>query len=476
MKMMEKQGIVTRWLNSNTTLKVLLVLNLLQVLGIMWATRNVVLSDTWSYLALAEGLLHGNYSMWWQLPIEIPDTFRAPGYPLVLATVIKVFGNYKVVKVINFLLYCAGVFLSLAVIKRFDTRPIARNIFLILLIPSINIPYYVMQAYTDIPTLFGICAVVFIATRPGRLPWYLALVQGLLFAILFQLKPVFLLLPLVYYVAMWLVERKKFQFRTHALSFSIFVVSLLPFGFWNLQHHGIFQVTPLQGGGGYMHFGFWCGKMPNYTDHISLRNFTGDEVFDFVPPSTIPANIQEFESEWADILAIVDPLKNRTDSIMLTSRPLVSYTVENTFNSEYTRTREKLLMDKAVGHMLDDPWYTIKYKVFSAVRLWVIGIQVTDFREASMLGKLQMLYASITTGIIFTLMMIVVPLAIWRKRLRIAEIWPLAILVGYTWLIHVPFTIQSRYTICVRFTMMALVAIAIASLWSKSEDPRAPIQ
>ena len=103
--------------------------------------------------------------------------------------------------------------------------------------------------------------------------------------------------------------------------------------------------------------------------------------FDFVPPSTIPANIQEFESEWADILAIVDPLKTKVDSIMLASRPLVTYSVENTFNSEYTRTREKLLMDKAIGHMLDDPWYTIKYKVYSAVRLWVIGIQVTDFHN-----------------------------------------------------------------------------------------------
>ena len=112
----------------------------------------------------------------------------------------------------------------------------------------------------------------------------------------------------------------------------------------------------------------------------------------------------------------------------------------------------------------------------SAVRLWVIGIQVTDFREASFLGKMQMLYASITTGIIFTLMMIIVPLAFWRKRLRLAEIWPLALLVGYTWLIHVPFTIQSRYTICVRFTMMALVALAIASLWSKAADPRPPIE
>ncbi len=473
---MEKQGILTRCLNARTTFKVLLVLNLLQVMIMMWATRNVVLSDTWSYLALAESLLHGEYSLWWELPTEIPDTFRAPGYPMVLATVIKVFGNYKVVKVFNLVMYFAGILLSLKVIERFDARLMAQNIFLILLIPSINIPYYIMQAYTDIPTLFGICAVVFIATRSGPLPWYLALVQGLLFAFLFQLKPVFLLLPLAFYSVMWFVERKQFQIRPHALSFGIFVLSLLPFGFWNLKHHGVFQVTPLQGGGGYMHFGFWCGKMPNYTDHISLRNFTGDEVFDFVPPSTVPANIQEFESEWADILAIVDPLKTEVDTIMLASRPLVTYSVENTFNSEYTRTREKLLMDKAIEHMLDDPWYTIKYKVYSAVRLWVIGIQVTDFREASMAGKIKSLYATVTTGIIFLLFIVLVPMALWLKRLNIARIWPLAIVVGYAWFIHIPFTIQSRYTICVRFTMMAFVALAIASLWYKKDEIRTPAQ
>ena len=63
-------------------------------LAMMWATRHVMLSDAWSYIALAEGILHGEYSMWWPLEGHYPDTFRAPGYPLLVAAVMAITGTW----------------------------------------------------------------------------------------------------------------------------------------------------------------------------------------------------------------------------------------------------------------------------------------------------------------------------------------------------------------------------------------------
>ena len=72
-------------LDNRRTFQWLLGMNILVVFATLLISRNTFLSDGWSYLGLAEGILHGEYSMWWTLDEPYPDTFRAPGYPLLIA-------------------------------------------------------------------------------------------------------------------------------------------------------------------------------------------------------------------------------------------------------------------------------------------------------------------------------------------------------------------------------------------------------
>lgn len=451
-------------LDRRSTFNLLLVLNVLMVLVTLWLTRNTTLSDSWSYLSLAEGLLHGEYSMWWPLEGYYADTFRAPGYPLFIAFFIKIFGSWQATKVAHFILYWVALHLTFRTIERFDPRRSTRSIFLLLLLPMMNIPFYITQLYTEIPVLAALALVLHLFLAPGRWSLGKAMVIGLCLGFIFLCKPIFLLFPFLLTAGTFLFDRSKMDFRGHGTMLGVFVLTLLPFGFWNLRHHGVFKVTPVEGGGGYMHFAYWCGKMPNYQDHISLGNFTGDELVRFTPEDSVPAHIAAFEQEWAGINARLEPLLTEKDSIMLASFDKMPYAVQQTYNSKYSLLREKLLVDLAIDHMVHDPWYTLAYKSYSAVRLWVIGIQRGDFKNASLGGKLQMLYATLSTGLVFLLALVVLPLAYKRGYLRMRTSWPLLAALVYTGVLHIPFTIQARYTVCVRFAMFALMAMAIAGL------------
>lgn len=463
-----------RWLGRRDVFLVLVALHVLVACSVLWAARGTVLSDSWSYLALAEGILNGRYSMWWELTEFYPDTFRAPGYPLFVALVIKLFGSWKAALGVQFVMYWLALYFALRTIRDIDPRRAVRSLFLLLLLPLINVPFYIGQLYTEVPVLLALGIVVHWAVRPGRWSVATAVGAGLLLGFAFQCKPAFLLLPPAFVLAAWWFQRREADVRGLGLMLLVFGATLVPFGAWNMRHHGVFRVTPLDGGGGYMHFSYWCGKFPGYTDRFSLGNFAGEEILRFTPVDSIPANIARYEREWAMINARTLPLLTAKDSVMLASHDRVSYpAVENTFNTDFVLAREKLLTERGLRLMWEDPWYTLAYKSYSAVRLWVIGIQPNELREATTIGRLRMLYGTGTTALIFLLFIVLVPLAYWRRAIDLRSTWPLLLVVAYVGLVHVPFTIQSRYTVCVRFAMLALLALAAARLaWrSGSSNP-----
>lgn len=447
---------------------VLLVLNATVTLAMMWATRNTMLSDGWSYLGLADGIVHGEYSMWWPLAEDYPDTFRAPGYPLLISMVMMVTGGWKAMIALQLVLYIVALVLALRTVKWFDPRIQVRSVFLLLLLPMVNVPFYITQIYTEIPALAAVSAALYLSTRYKRWSWGKAILVGLLFGFIFQCRPVFLFFPFMSVVIHHVVNKRSSDTRGQLLALTVFVATLLPFGAWNLRNHGVFQVTPLEGAGGYMHFGYWCGKMPGYTEHVYWHNFTGDELVRFTPEDSVAAHIAAFEKEWADIKTQLAPLLTRKDSVMMSERSAMPYAAINSFNTQYTQLREKLLFQKGKEHLLGDLGYTIAYKSYTAMRLWVIGIQRGDYHAASSSGKLKLLFATGVTGLLFLLFIWLVPLAYYRRVLDWRTTWQYLLYLGYFTLIHLPFTIQSRYTLCVRFVMFALLAFAISGLlWGK---------
>ncbi len=454
------------WLGRRDVFIGLVVANVLVTCIVLWASRGTILSDTWTYLALAEGILHGRYSMWWPMEEFYPDTFRAPGYPMFVAIVIKLLGTWKTVLAVQFVMYWAAIHFVLRTIRELDPSRAVRSLFLVLLLPMVNIPFYIGQLYTEIPVLLVMSVVGYLAVRPK--PWSVgvAMLTGFLLGFAFQCKPAFLLLPPLLLVVGWWCHRKEgwAWLKGYTVMVTVFGVTLLPFGLWNLRHHGVFKVTPLDGGGGYMHFSYWCGKFPGYRDTFSLGNFAGDEIIRFTPQDSIPANIERYSREWAMINARTVFLLTAKDSLMLASRGKMPYPVEPTYNSKFVLTRERLLTERGLKLMWEDPWYTLAYKSYSAVRLWVIGLQPSDFHEASFGGRVQMIHATVSTGLSFLMFLALVPLAYRRRAIDLRRTWPLLVMLFYVTLVHIPFTIQSRYTVCVRLVMLTLLTFGVMGL------------
>ncbi len=456
------------FLRSERTVRILFLINMAVALGMAWMTRDIVLGDTSSYLGLAEGILHGNYSMWWELGPDYPDTFRAPGFPLFIAIIIKTFGSWRAVVAVNYLLYGVGLYLTVKTVKLIDPRPEARNVMLLLLISLLNVPYYISQAYPEIPALAGLCAILFILVRQEKMKILHGVLLGLLYGFVFQCKPIFLLFPFILPLVGWAALRIRFKPIGHLVALGIFMLTLLPYGLWNKDHHGVFSVTPIEGGAGVLHFGYWAGRIPGYTENVYWNNFTGDELVRFVSKDSIQRNIEIYENEWDHVNEQLTPLLTMKDSIMLVSASKVEHRPVKTFNSAYTLERERLLKKLTIQDVTRTPGYYSAYKVYSAVRLWVIGIQRADFVKASITGKIALLYGPVTTGCIFLMFILVVPVSYYRHRLSWARTWPILLLVIYFGIVHIPFVIQARYTTPVRPAMLLLLALAIVSLSGRS--------
>lgn len=456
-----------RLLNAQATTWVLLALNLMVAAAMWHFTRGTILADTWSYLGLAQGILHGEFSQWWAIEGSYPDTFRTPGVPLWIAVGLKLFGSPGAVRVMNLAAYAMALWYTLKLVRHLDPRPLAANIMLLLTLVMVNVPYYIGQLYPEIPVLWALSLAAYIVVLKRDEHWWVAIALGLLYGFVFQCRPVFLFFPFMHVALAWMLgERSVGRMRSFAWMLGAFALSVLPYAMWNQRNHGVFSFTPLEGSGALLHMGVWSGKMPAYTEHFIWHNFTGDEVLRFVPDPEVPGHIERFEAEWRDVKQQVAPLLTAHDSLMMASRGKVSYPALNTFNAAYIMARERELRRLAIAEALRDPWYMVKFKAWSALRLWVIGIQRTDFANADLKGRLSMAYGPLSTGLVFTLFVFLVPMA-WRRGLMAwPRLWYLLLLMAYFGLIHIPFTIQARYTTPVRFAMFALLALAVAALWN----------
>lgn len=451
-------------LGSRRTYLVLIILNAL----VGGATMMSVMrpgeagNDSHSYLALANGILHGNYSQYWWLPVEIPDTFRTPGYPLYLATIIAVTGSWRAVGLVQLALFLLSIHLTFRVMERFRFGMAARNVFLLLLLSSQNMLVYIPLVNPEVPAITCLALMAFAEPfhrRPGALT---GIAMGALAGFLFQCRPIFLLLPLARMALDLVLYRDHGHWRTMGAYAATFALTLAPFAVWNVRHHGVFKLTPLEGGGGALHQGYWAGRIPGHHQNRYWGNFMADEMIRFVPRDSVPANIAAYEREWDGLDATLAPLLTARDSVMLSHyRP---YSTEKSFSAPYTLEREALLKERVAVNAARTPGYYVAYKLYSAIRLWVIGIDRGRFRSATVIGRIKMVAPTLVTLGQFLLALLVIPLALRRGLLVFRDVYPLLLVVVYGWLINIPFTIQSRYTVPLRLLLYALVAMAVVAL------------
>jgi len=174
-----------------------------------------------------------------------------------------------------------------------------------------------------------------------------------------------------------------------------------------------------------------------------------------------------FNAEWGRITASIDPLLTTVDSVMLDSLQ-TQPGLFRTYNTAFTTAREHLLWQATMAHVRAEPGYTLRYKLYSAVRLWVTGVQVDEFKKASPVGKIVLLYPFLITLLVLLAAVVIVPIAFLRHRGLAATCLPLVIWLVYFGVVHIPFVIQARYTMPVRLLLFALIAICAERLWSSS--------
>ncbi len=456
---------LSNMLNARVTYRTLIALNAVVALAILWSMRGENGGgDFRAYLGMAEGITHGSYSMWWMMDPPIPDTFRTPGYPLYIACALWLFNDWAVLKIVQAVFYALAVHLMLRLIDRHDRRLMAKNIFLLLLLPSVNIPHYIPLMLPEIPVIVCIAALLVSDPLWKRPTCIAAIGIGLLYGFIFQCRPIFLLFPFARLVCDALFARRSMAWGKNAVIMLSYIVTLMPYSVWNLRHHGVFSVTPLEGGAGVMHIGYWSGRIPNHFEKRYWGNTTGDEMVRFVPEADVPGNVAAFNREWDVIDSTLAPLLTARDSfVLLKARDKKAHLIP-TFNTVYTLERERLLKAKTIAHIKEHPGYFTAYKFYSAIRLWVVGVPHDGFRAAGIAGKLAMIFSFLFTLAIFLASIILVPIAYRRRLLQWRNTYPLVLYVIYFWLIHIPFAIQTRYTIPVRMVLYVLLAMAITSL------------
>src|SRR5688572_24475828 len=237
-------------LKSSKTTRLLFILNIVVSLVIFILLRNDTGGDTHTYIGLADGILSGNYSYWHFLENPFPDTFRNPGYPLFLVF-IRIFEKSIItIQIIQLLLYFFSIQLVLGILKNTFQRIEINNLFLIFLLPAVYMPIYTKDIFPEILVTFLILLSFRIQIKLSDSKIYKYVLLGLLYGFMFQVRPVFILVPVIILILNFFTKRQAFNWPGNILLLSVFILTMIPYGLWNKKNHGVFKITSLEGGGG----------------------------------------------------------------------------------------------------------------------------------------------------------------------------------------------------------------------------------
>ncbi|MCC2547894.1 hypothetical protein LJY25_15700 [Hymenobacter sp. BT175] len=476
-----KGGRWLAWLASARLFWLLAGLNLLITLVVAAATFGTISGDHYTYMGYADGLLQGRYTYWYFLPDYIPDTFRNPGYPLFLLLIRALGGGDGLARIVQTLLYLItiGLVVRLAARCETDSRSwLVRNLFLLLLLPNIQLAYFAALVFPEMLVAFLVALYVYVAITWPLSGWKRTVVLALLAGLIFQTRPVFILFPLGHLALDFWQNRSMgmFSWLKGIVLLVLFGATMLPYAFWNYRHHGVFKPTSLEGGAGVMQLGFWALRMPGYHETRYWGNTMGDEVVSFAEPAEVPGYIAAFNAEWDQIDAATRPLLTARDLRYLPQMRNNDRNMFPTYNSDYTVRREKLLLQATIANIRREPGYYLKTRLYTLVRLWVTGVQLNAWREAaSPLAKIKVIYPALASGFTFLLGIICLAWGLFHQRaIQCTRTWWLSLaLVVYFGLVHIPFSIQARYTVPVRPWLLLAIAVALGA-WLVRRMPLAP--
>jgi hypothetical protein len=358
-------------------------------------------------------------------------------------------------------MHIGGLVLILNLIRHFNAEIVFRNLFLALLLPNLQIAYYTGQVAAEAPTIFFI-VLFFYSWFTAKEGWRKCIILALISFVIFQLRPAFLLFPFCMVAYKLIFERKGLKYAFGFLL--LFSITLLPFGLWNKNAHGIFKVTPLEGGAGAANLGYWGFRLPDgynpqfYWDASFSKDITQP---DFVSDEKRMQNQVAYEQEWREINDRLMPYFTKEDSIRVQVYRQKQYRLWEVMSSGYTDKREKLLTEYLIKDIKANPGYYIKSRLYTLARLWFTGINKSDFTKASVAGKLKLLYPFLVTFTFIFCGLLFILLSLFNRSLSLRQYWPLLLIIAYYGIMHIPFGVQARYTVPVHLFILLLLSMTL---------------
>lgn len=431
--------------------------------------------DHFTYLYYVKGLHQGRYSYWYFLKDYIPDTFRNPGFPLFLYILSLFNDSILFIKTVQFLLLLSTIFIMLKITEQFEKSLILKNLFLVFVVVHFVVLTYPAFIYPESLMLFLITLIVYVEVVFKENTWKKMILLALLYGYCFQVRPVILFIPVVRFLY-YVYQYKRLSIVKNLLFIFLFVLTLLPYGFWNLKHHHQFKITPIEGGAGAMYLGYWSPKMINYKEEKYWRNVMyKDILFNFTDIKNVPHNVDLFNNEMDSVDRICAKYITKKDSTNL----LIMKDYPNLFvtlNTQYTNEREKLLKKLAIKHYLNDWQYTVKLKTYTFFRLWYTSITLEEKHKQTFITLLPTITAFIGTGTTLLLFISYFLFCLWKRRDIIYMLALPLLFCLYFDIFHVPFVIQSRYTIPVRMLFLFSLAFMIYKIHFSKNTANEPHQ
>jgi hypothetical protein len=441
----------------------LLLANLCVSLGMFYYSFfNILKPDVFTYAALAKSLLHGQYSYWFDvLPDYVPDTLRSPGYPAFLAPFMLFPHGESVAKYGQLILYFISISMILKIISRFNNGFAPKNLFLLFLLPNIQLPFYTAQLLPESSVSFCLVAFLFIYLREKKNIFHFILF-GLIWAYIYESRLPFLFLPFVFTAFVFFFRRKTENIRRWAVSLLVFICCILPYGFWNLANHKVFSITPLESGGGILLAGYWQYKLPDVKTPVYFYYEFPYEIISTTDRVKVHADSLRLIEEWNEIENSVTRLKTHADSA--NEQIMDSYfgLFIRTYSAEYTMAREKAIKEKTIAHIMSDFdfWLTRPYNL---LHVYVTNVNWKLWNSGNFRQKIVAIYPTLVTGTFALLFIGVFIYLLFKNRKLFGQLAPFIILILYAWCMYFPFAAQSRYSISFHMLVLSVITIVITN-------------
>ncbi len=434
---------LSHFINSRSTFKNLLILNGILSCLLFYFFRDLTSGDEKHYLSYAQGLEYGRFSQWWFLPNYIPDTIRTPGYPVFLFLIEKISSSIYFIKAIQFLMYVLSVVMILNVAASYDKGYRLRNIFLLLLLPYVQLAIFTVAIQPEALMTFLLTLYIFIDSKPIKPEWKITFL-GLLSGCIFLVGPIFLFFPLIMFIISIVSKRNKFSFGLGLSMVIIYLLTILPYGIWNLKNHNVISLTPIESAGG---------------DKISLfssLNQAGNNMID-----------QSNESDYID--SACAQYLSPNDRINLAE--MNNYNgFQKTYNAKYTLAKEKLLKEQTLNQLKEEPASTLKSKISTMFRLWLNEMQLSELKNPDLNKKFVSTYFTVITLVFFLASLILIPWAFYKKKISWLHSQTVIVLIVYFGVAHIFFSLQAKYTIPLRLIILLLLARTIVGLFSHTKE------